>query len=113
MIPNKKRAQRLDDRLRELGFHARASGVYKTALSAVTSAAAKPTRRSRSKSPREGDEPETIGKRRRGGRGGSAAFSRALTQEEKQESMAKMVEACKKQRPGTGPAAWTSGVEQR
>ena len=95
MIPNKKRAQRLDDRLRELGFHARASGIYKTATAAVEQQAI-------SKSPGTGGEPETTGNRsRRRGGGGSAASSKPLTQEEKQESMAKMVEACKKKRPGT------------
>lgn len=109
MIPNKTRAQRLDDRLRELGFHARASGVYKAATSAVPSPAATIAHQSQSKTAKTDGEPEITSKRRKIG-GGSAASSRPLTQEEKQESMAKMVEACKK-RPGT--AGGTSHVEQR
>lgn len=111
MIPNKKRAQRLDDRLRELGFHARASGIYKVKAStpAATSPGTTAPPQGKPKSPGKGGQPETTGKRRRG-RGSSAASSRPLTQEEKQESMAKMVEACKK-RPGTTRGA--SGAEQR
>lgn len=50
------------------------------------------------RAPRTGnDEPGSGGE---GGRGRSAG-SRPLTQEEKQDSMAKMVEASKKRRPGT------------
>ncbi|CAM9504447.1 unnamed protein product, partial [Ectocarpus fasciculatus] len=106
MIPNKKRAQRLDDRLRALGFHARASGIYKTAASAsaaaggtistATPGAATAKQRTIGQSSKKG---EAEG----GGRKGtsSSAGSRPLTQEEKQESMAKMVEACRKRRPGT------------
>lgn len=110
MIPNKKRAQHLDDRLRELGFHARASGIYKTAASAVAAPATHTEQQSKSKSSRKGAEPENTGKRRI--RDGPADCSRPLTQEEKQESMAKMVEACKKKkRPGTAGGA--SGIAQR
>lgn len=107
MIPNKKRAQRLDDRLRVLGFHARASGMFKATVSAspvskapgiVSSASAKNTRATKKLTRNGGDEPGSGGE---GRRGGSAGGSRPLTQEEKQESMAKMVEACKKRRPGT------------
>lgn len=110
MLPDKKRAQRLDDRLRELGFHARASGIYKTAASAVAAPTNTIAQKSRPKSPREGGEPEKTDKKRRG-RGGSAADGTPLTQEEKQASMAKMVEACRKKRPG--PAGGTRGAEQR
>lgn len=115
MIPNKKRAQRLDDRLRELGFHARASGIYKTnaASSAVASPASATGQQRRSKPPGAGGEPGTSGKKGRRRRRGSgpAASSRPLTQEEKQESLAKMVEACKKKRPGT--AAGATDVDHR
>eukprot|EP00903_Cladosiphon_okamuranus_P016056 g14823.t1 len=113
MIPNKKRAQRLDDRLRELGFHARASGIYKApaAVPVATSPETAAAGRTKSTSPAgKGDEPET-GDKRGGGAGVSATSSRPLTQEEKQESMAKMVEACKKKRPGTAGGA--SGAERR
>ena len=116
MIPNKKRAERLDERLRVLGFHARASGVYKTAASA--SAAAMPAANAHAKadtgdqsSSREGDMPEREGRKRLSGSGRSKAKAGPLTPEEKQESMAKMVEACKKKRPGT--ADGESGVDQR
>ncbi|CBJ33282.1 C2H2 zinc finger protein [Ectocarpus siliculosus] len=112
MIPNKKRAQRLDDRLRALGFHARASGIYKTAASAsatgtTASGSATAKRRAPGQSSRNG-----------GGGGGerkdtsSSAGSRPHTQEEKQESMAKMVEACRKRRPGTAESEAGGTPEQ-
>ncbi|CAM9462464.1 unnamed protein product, partial [Hapterophycus canaliculatus] len=108
MIPNKKRAQRLDDCLRVLGFHARASGIFQSVASASpvartpaatdVSPASAENGRPIKKPSRMGDTgPESGGE---GTRGGSAG-SRPLTQEEKQESMAKMVEASKKRRPGT------------
>eukprot|EP00752_Nemacystus_decipiens_P013794 g12246.t1 len=112
MIPNKKRAQRLDDRLRVLGFHARASGVYKAATTAATSsaaAAAAAAQQAGSKSPGKAGEPETTGVRRRRRKGSPTTSTRPLTQEEQQESMARMVEARKKKRPGT--AAGAGGVE--
>lgn len=115
MIPNKKRAQRLDDRLRALGFHERASGIYKTAASASATATTAPgaataKRRTPGQSSRNGEK---------GGGGGerngtsSSAGSRPLTQEEKQESMAKMVEACRKRRPGTARSEASGTAEQR
>lgn len=107
MIPNKKRAQRLDDRLRVLGFHARASGIYKTAAStsATGTAPATKTQLAAEESSGMGGEAGPADRR------GRSAGSRPLTQEEKQESMAKMVEACKKRRPGT--TGGESGVGQR
>lgn len=118
MIPNKKRAQRLDDRLRALGFHARASGIYKTAASA--SAAAKGTISTATPGAATAKQ-RTIGQSSKkgeaegGGRKGtsSSAGSRPLTQEEKQESMAKMVEACRKRRPGTVDGDSGGTAEQR
>lgn len=113
MIPNKKRAQRLDDRLRELGFHARASGIYGKATPAVSSSATSTgEQQAKSKFPGKVDEPNTAGKKRRG-RGGSAGSSRPLTQEERQESMAKMVESCKKKKKSPGTPGGASDTEQR
>ncbi|CAB1100558.1 unnamed protein product [Ectocarpus sp. CCAP 1310/34] len=113
MIPNKKRAQRLDDLLRALGFHARASGIYKTAVSACAtgttgSGSATAKRCTPGPSSRNGG-------RRGGEREGTSSppGSRPLSQEEKQESMAKMVEACRKRRPGTAESEAGGTPEQR
>ncbi|CAM9499132.1 unnamed protein product, partial [Ectocarpus sp. 12 AP-2014] len=112
MIPNKKRAQRLDDRFRALGFHARASGIYKAAASAsATGTPASGSAIAKRRTPGQSS--------RNDGRGGgemkrtsSSAGSRPLTQEEKQESMAKMVEACRKRRPGTAESEAGGTPEQ-
>lgn len=97
MIPNKKRAQQLDDRLRVLGFHARASGIYKTA--ACKSAASSAITAQLFEGELSGKDGGAGTAGRRCGSAGST--SRPLTQEEKQESMAKRAEACKKRRPGS------------
>ncbi|CAM9950179.1 unnamed protein product [Scytosiphon promiscuus] len=107
MIPNKKRAQRLDDRLRVLGFHARASGIFNTGASAspvretrgVVSPPSAAHGQGMKQPPSAGDNESGV--RGEGRRGASAGGRTPLTQEEQQESMAKKVEASKRRRPGT------------
>lgn len=94
MIPQKKRAQRLDDLLRILGFHARASGTYETKAS--VSSSVKP------KGSRDGDGTGAALPRKTINKGG---VSGALTQEERQESLARKVEASRKRGPGTAAEA--------
>lgn len=99
MIPNKTRAQKLDDRLRILGFHARASGSFERAMTRKP----KPNRRKESKNGGIAGEDGKSGERK------------VLTQEEKEESTWKRVEASKKRRPDTAAAKGPvdHGVEQR
>lgn len=109
MIPNKTRAQRLDDRLRVLGFHARASGIYHAAASKPAGSPETNTHLAVGGLSGKGGEAGAAGRR-----GGSASSARRpLTQEEKQMPMAKMVEACKKRRPGSAATGGDGGTGQR
>lgn len=103
MIPNNKRAKKLDDLLRVLGFHSRASGSFKAALPASATRSEKNNSKSK-------DAAAAGGKL-----GGGCQKREALTQEEKEESMWKRIEVSKKRRPETPaeqPAAGT-GAELR
>lgn len=93
MIPNRIRAKKLDNLLRVLGFHARASGRFKTIASATSSKRTCPHRKI------EG-----------GGSGGVRGGKSELTQEEKEESISRRVEASRKQKPGTATGGTLGGV---
>ena len=92
MIPNKKRAKKLDDLLRVLGFHARASGSFKAVAPAIRSVS------------------DNKRKDAAAGRFGSGHTAEGLTQEEKEESMWKRIEVSKKRRPETPVEQTASGT---
>lgn len=92
MIPNKNRAKKLDDLLRALGFHARASGIYKPARATSPATPRKKQRAFRT----QGRKQHLLGH----------GAGTELTQEEKEQSMARRIEASrKKKRPGTAENA--------
>lgn len=94
MIPQKKRAQRLDDLLRILGFHARASGTFETKVSGSSSVKPEASRDS------DGTGATLTRKTKR-----KSDVGGGLTQEERQESLARKVEASRKRRPGIAAKA--------
>lgn len=102
MIPNRKRAKKLDDLLRVLGFHARASGTFKAAPPASATRSASDSQKRKKKT---AAAVATAGKL-----GGGCQNREGLTQEEKEESMWKRIEVSKKRRPETPAEKNASGA---
>lgn len=104
MIPNRKRAKMLDDLLRVLGFHARASGTFKAAPPASAT-------RSASDSRKRKDASGAAVAVAAGKLGGGCQSREGLTQEEKEESMWKRIEISKKRGPETPAEKTASGAD--